>query len=247
MRRPWLWLLTVVVGGVAALTAVAAGDGRARVQSTGVLNIAPVADIYPGREACQAPLTTFDEVRSVRFGAIAGPRTPRLAITVRDVGSNRLLAQVRLPGAPETTTSIAGTLDREVPADRRVAVCLRNDGRGENHVILRGDNGSTDLCTIFPDSQACRWHFAHPVSSTSVVTVDGEPVPGTLDVELLRPTAASVLGQAPELFRRASTFRPGFVTPTLWWVLLALCAIGAPAALTWGVRRLPETPSPTDS
>jgi hypothetical protein len=69
---------------------------------------------------------------------------------------------------------------------------------------------------------------------------NGGPVSGTMNFVLSRRHPVSVLSQVGATMRRASTFRPGFVGPGLWWILLMTAVLLVPAVMWWGLRDLRE-------
>jgi hypothetical protein len=226
-----------VLAGVLILVAIGAGDDRTTVQTTGVLAISPVATIGPGRAACQQPIVTAGSVDTVGFNVVAAPPRPALEVTARDLASHRLIARGRVPGNFDPGRAVVAGFDRPVPGDRSISLCVINRGT-RTAAVIYGDNGHTDLCAISPGSLACRFHFAHPTSSVSHASANGQPLPGTMNFVLSRKRPESVLAQLGAVMRRASTFRPGFVGPWLWWLLLVAAVILVPAAMWWGFSGL---------
>jgi hypothetical protein len=239
MRRAQL-VFAVLVAAVLVFAAVrASGDDRGEVQSTGVITTTAVANLDRGAAACQRPLVTLDEVSAVLFrpGLIGAPT--RAAVVVRDDHTKRILA--RGPStAVQVGVPVLTGLDRTVPAGRAIAVCVVN--RGPGGLGVYGDDGVTSLCVLAPASIGCRYGLPHPISSVSSLVVDGHPARGTLALTLVRPKPRSLLSDLGGIFERASTFRPGFVGPALWWILLVLVCLVAPAAVWWalGPERRPD-------
>jgi hypothetical protein len=229
----------IVLVAVAILLLIGGGDKRSTVQTTGVITIAPVATIGPGSQACQRPIVTTAAIDAVGFNVAADPPRPPLAVTVRDTATKALLARGLVPANFDPTHAVTADLDRPVPGDRSVSLCVTNRGHRTAAVIF-GDNGHTDICAISPSSLACRFHFAHPTSGVSRAFANGGPVPGTMNFVLSRRHPVSVLSAVGASMRRASTFRPGFVGAGLWWILLAIAVAGVPAALWWGLRDLSD-------
>lgn len=237
MRSAALFLAIVALG-IAGLTVLASGDERHVVQTTGVLVIAPVAGIAPGSEACQEPIVTVDDVSAVGFNIGAATPTPRLSVLVRDAESRSVVSRGTIPEGFDAGALVVADLQPAVPAESPVAVCLRNHSTAGIHALVYGDDAQTDLCEVFPGSLACRWRFAHPTSTTSQARVGGVEVPGTMNVVMLRKPGESVLSQVGKVWDRASTFRPGFVTPVLWWLLLALALLAVPLLVAASLRAL---------
>lgn len=235
MRSARIALVLVVAAGVLGLALTGGSDERQVVQTSGVLTIAPVAALAPGTTACQRPVVTTDQVDAVALSMVATNPAPVFELRVTDTLTHRLLASGPLRGRLATGGRTEAVLDQPVPANRSVAICVHERGTSGGATIL-GDDGNTDLCRVAPGSLGCEYHFAHPISLTARAYVNGAPVPGTMDIALLRRPSRSVLGQVGAMMRRASTFRPGFVGEGLWWVLLVLGVLGVPAALWWGLR-----------
>lgn len=234
MRRFRISFGITLVAGVVSLLLVASRDRRVEVQSTGVMSIVPVAFVYPGHEACERPIVTVDRIEAIRFQIEAASPHPKMRVAVRDARTNQVLAS-------GTSTSsdpggfVQAFLDRPVPSEATVAVCVANRGRGL--ISLFGDNGTIDLCLLFPHSLACRFHFLHPTSSTSSAYLDRKgPLTGTINFSLRRDQPVSILSQANAIMTRMARFRPGFVSAELWWGLLLGAVVLAPAGLWWGAR-----------
>jgi len=236
MTRFRVGFAVVALAGIAILLVVAGTTQRTLVQSTGVLIISPVAALNTGDVACQRPIVTLAPSQRVSFNPGAKEPTPSLEVDVRDLRAGTTIATGHVGAGFDASRPVTVGLDRSVPAERRIALCVRNTGR--TSAALYGDDGHTDLCDISPVSLACRFHFPHPTSAVSGAFVNGKRAPGTMYFALYRGQAASVLSQVPKMLGRATTFRPGFVSPVLWWLLLAGLLLAAPAALLWACRDL---------
>lgn len=219
----------VTIALVSAIT-LAAGDRRRLVQSTGAIITRPIASLAPGQRACQRPLVALDEISAVRFNP-AAPGPTAILVEVSDARDGRVIARSRIPqGFDQQVTAM---LDRRVPRGRSFALCFRN--RGPSGLDIYGDDGVTSQCVLAPSSIPCRYRLPHPISSTSALYIDGRRSPGTIAATFLRTEPVSVLASAGEAFQRASTFRPAFVSPALWWIVLVALLVGAPAAILWGL------------
>jgi hypothetical protein len=152
-RRARVAFAGVVLVAVAILALIGAGDERSTVQTTGVITIVPVATIGPGSQACQRPIVTTAAIDAVGFNVAADPPRPALAVTVRDTVAHALLARGLVPANFDPTHAVTADLDRPVPGDHSVSLCVTNRGHRTAAVIF-GDNGHTDLCAISPGSLA---------------------------------------------------------------------------------------------
>jgi len=55
-------------------------------------------------------------------------------------------------------------------------------------------------------------------------------------LELVRAPERSLLSEVPDMFERASLFRPGWMGAWTFWLLLAAVAIGVPSLLARALR-----------
>jgi hypothetical protein len=163
-----------------------------------------------GATACQGPLDvpTAFAAAEVRVEAPAGARLE----VVRSAGRARLAAGAIAPARGGAAARTA-RLDRAVPAGERVDVCLS----GRAALAVHGGPGG--------------W------APASGLRVDGRPAGTDATVALLRAEPASLLALLPEQARRASLFRPGWVGPWTYAVLLAAVVLAVPALLAAALRR----------
>jgi hypothetical protein len=69
-----------------------------------------------------------------------------------------------------------------------------------------------------------------------VTRIDGEEVAPDITVRLLSTDSGSVLERLGQLVDRAAAFKPGlFGAPVFVWIVVALAAIGAPAAAIYSM------------
>jgi hypothetical protein len=78
----------------------------------------------------------------------------------------------------------------------------------------------------------------HPTIVTSSASLDGKDLPGR-DIAIVFPRdkPKSALALVPEMFRRASLFRPGWLGAWTYWVLAALVLLAAPLLLARAASR----------
>jgi hypothetical protein len=138
---------------------------------------------------------------------------------VSDSYSQRILARGRLAAGYDPAKAQTIQLSPSVKANRFVNFCFRNAGPGE--MVLFGDK---ELGAV------------HPTISTSVASLDGHPLLDS-DIALVFPrrSSKSLLQLVPQIFKRASVFRPGYVGPWLYWLLAALVLVAVPLLLARAV------------
>ena len=221
MRRAGVIALLLATGfGVLALFGVAARDDRDLAFTIGVRPTIPAATLAPGVSVCQTGITVpdpFTRVR-VRAGSPVGPGQP-LDLRVLEVGSNRELAHGHLPGGYPNPTEESARVGR-VAAGQRIAVCVRNTGR--QRALLYGNTAAAAL-----PSEA--WIKARRLD-TDVALV------------FLTDERHSMLALLPDVFERASVFRPGWVGPWVFWLLMALTLIGVPLLLARALADSSDAP-----
>jgi hypothetical protein len=215
--RAALVLIATAVLGVAALLVGRAFDERPLQQRLGVFISGSVAALAPGHTGCQGSIALADDTSAVTFnpGTPHAEPGPAIVATVRDHFSQKTLATGRLAAGYSVRKAQTAQLSPPVKANSQVDVCFRNLGPGK--ALLFGD---TELGSV------------HPTISTSSASVDGQPLLSQ-DIAMVFPRARpkSVLALVPDIFRRASLFRPGFVGPWVYWLLAALILLAAPLLL----------------
>ena len=213
MRSAIAAMLAIVLGGVFVLVLIAAGDERERAFRLPAGDGQPVAKLAPGDTACQRPLTSEGDFRSVVFTAGAARRT---RLTVRAIP----LDAGRRPPALEQAELAPGKsaervrFDRTVRREERFALCVRNSGRGL--AALYGAQARPD--------------------DVSALTGDGTRDNADIGLLFLREQPRSVLSDLPEMFERAALFRPGFIGAWTFWLLFLGVVIGVPALLAAALR-----------
>jgi hypothetical protein len=221
MRRGGAFTLLAVVGlGLVGLLVTAAHDESDLAFTLGVVPTIPAAKLRPGAQVCQGNVTVpaaFTRVR-VKAGSPGGPGQP-LALEVRRYPANDLLTQGRIEGGYPYGAELSGPVG-EVNEGERVTVCLRN--AGARQAWLFGNSAGASL-----PSQASIGRRALPTDVTLVFLADER---------------TSMLSRLPDVFERASVFRPGWVAPWVYWVLTALAVLGAPVLLARALADSADAP-----
>ena len=214
MRKAALIAFAVaVVAGFAWLVKTAAGDERTVAYTLGVPPAGVVATIPPAKSACQEPVGLGVEASAAAFPVVTngGPGQP-LEVTAR-TSSGRLLGRGKVAGGYADGSQVVARFDQTVGPVDGFAVCIANEG--DRPVSI---NGSDNVI------------FSH-------TTVDGAENPADFDLRFLYDEPRSFIGLIPDAFDHAALFRAGWVGPWVYWLLLALLALGAPLLLGLGLWR----------
>jgi hypothetical protein len=167
----------------------------------------------------------------------AARRTPAFDVVVREAGGGPVLGRGRLEAGFDRTQAQTVAVG-EVRGDRLVDLCFRN--RGPSRAEVYGDVATGVFCTftgrLAARPIACAPGRVRPTTTTSAAELDGRPLEGDAAALLVRDEPRSLLARAPLVAERASLFRPAFVTPGLWWVLLAAVLALAPLGLVAALR-----------
>jgi hypothetical protein len=208
--------LAVVVPAVAVLGALAlagARERRALAFPLGVPAMVVAASIDPGHQACQGPIPVragFSRVR-LAVGTYFRPG-PALEVKILDAGTGRRLGAGQLaPGYPDISRPAVSVAS--VSRGRRIRVCVRNVG--DRRVALLGGGAG---------------------AAPAVLRLDGRRRRYDASLDFLSAHERSTLATLPAMFRRASLFRPGWVGPWTYWVLVGLVTVAASALLVAAVR-----------
>jgi hypothetical protein len=213
MRRAAVLALLAVVGLAVAATALAAArDDRDLAFTPSVRELRVVTDVFPRQELCQARKTRAVEgFAGVRFlvGSYGRPSGP-VAVTLRDPATRRAIATGQVPAGQHEGVRLSVPLRPAVPQGTRFNLCFEN--RGATRFALFGN----------VQSRASRAARRRRVEL---------PRKAAITVDYLRAEPKSALAQVPEMFRRASLFRPDGVGAWTFWALLALLVLAVPALL----------------
>lgn len=245
MRNGVAVLLLVALVAAVAVALKGGGSSSAEVQDFGVAVAVPVATLRSGQELCEEPVGLLDDVAKVTFnpGAVGG-RTPAIDVRLRSFGrGRRVLGGGVVPA--DFDPAVPQTVDvGRVQGGQLVSLCFRN--RGPQRVNIFGDEQSAPAgCT--PTGRqatgpvACRPEGLRPTLSTADPRLDGGKMPlrGDIAATFLAPKSRTLLDRVPQIAARASVFRPGFVTPDVWWVLLAAWLLALPAGLAFALASSP--------
>ena len=202
-------LIATAVAGLVALVVVAARDDRDLAFTIGVVASIPASELTPGATVCQTPITVPQGFSRVTLQAgTPGDLGPSLTVSVRSADGQRPLGRGRLPGGYPDPTEQTTTVG-EVAPGQKISVCVRNTG--ERKVALYGNTAGAALF--------------------SAAVQDGRALDTDITLVFLSRERRSMLSLLPEVFERASLFRPGWVGPWLFWALSAAALLGVPLLL----------------
>ena len=213
-------LLATVVCGLIALALVAERDDRQLAFTTGVVPSIPAAELRSGETVCQSPISVpegFDRV-SLQAGAPGSLGQP-LTVSVLSAEGGRRLGRGRVPGGyfgPSEQPTTVG----DIAAGQKISVCVRN--AGARKVALYGNAGSAAL--------------------PSAAVQRGRALDTDITLVFLTRERRSMLSLVPEVFERASLFRPGWVGPWLFWALSAAALLGVPLLLARALTHSQDEP-----
>jgi len=211
MRRAGVTaLLAVMAAGLVALALMAASDKRDLAFTLGVVPSTLAAELGPGATVCQSPIAVPEAFAQVRFqvGTFRRHSGQPLIVAVRSAGSGRLLGRGRVPaGYRDLAQPVAGV--GKVGAGRRIAVCVRNAG--------------TRKVALYGNAEAA----AQPSQAIS----RGRDLGTDLTLVFLAAERRSMLTLLPQVFERASVFRPEWVGAWVFWLLTAATLLGVPLLL----------------
>jgi hypothetical protein len=226
MRKAVVWSVPAVVAlGVLGIVIHALIATRSEAQTLGVYVRTPVAALHPGDQACEGPVALAERISRVKFfPATPGFHPgPPIAITVRSSGSHRRLATGSLAGGFNAHEPQFADLGPAVAPEQLVDVCFRHAGTSGT-LQLYGDRYSAEQGAGTPSSI--------PTNRNAVLSINGKQTGG--DIEVIFPYAhpRSLASLLPRIIDRAAVWRPSWITPGVYWVLLALLVIGCPLLLT---------------
>jgi hypothetical protein len=223
MRRAAVIALALAAVGTVGLVIAALATSTTRALTIGVISSQPSPPIRAGQEACQKPIAVapgadFDRV-DFEVGNFHREHGPPLDVIVRPVEGSSPFPVRRglLPaGYPDV-----GVVQRHVvevghvPGRTVVEVCFHN--RGPGPVALFGGN----------DGQA----------TASSGYIAGQPVGFDYDL-VMRRESESFAALIPRMTERLALFRPPWVAPALYYVLLVILLVGVPLLLARALRTL---------
>lgn len=222
MRKAATLTAVACVVAVLGVVVTTVAQRNSEAFTLGVSAAIPAVELKPGEEGCQAPIVVppggaFDRV-VLKLGTYELPG-PATALEIRDAASHRLLSKGALaPGYADVTREPTHTVRvGEVPAGRRIEVCVANDG--DRRVAVYGN--------------------ADAASRTTSATLDGKPTGTdmTLDFRRSPRSVASMLG---DVARRASLFKADWTGAWTFWLLGLLVLVAVPVLLVQAVRTAQE-------
>ena len=227
-ERPALGRHLLVAAAVAlAAILIAAfwlGGKERRLAATN--SIAPAdtaAEVAPGESLCVARLWLPADANAVRLRmASSGRRRARVVLRLDEPGRASSSTARAVPGAADVDFAV-----RPLHRDAPVRLCLRPDRR------IRVE-GMRDREVSGVGYEWRRFQADQP----SPVELDGRAVPARVSVWFLKPESRTLAATLPDVLRRASIFRPGFVGSWTYLVMLAVLVVLwlVGLRLLWGGR-----------
>jgi hypothetical protein len=220
MPKGWIAVLVFATIGLIGLVVVAMTTTTTRAFTIGVLSTAPSPPIRAGQTACQKPIRvplggTFNRV-DFEVGTYY-QRGPTLDVTVRPLeGSLPRLHGVLRAGYPDVGVQQRHIVKvGRVPTGALIEVCFHNQGP-RKVALFGGNDGSATQSTGY---------------------IDNNPIGFDFDV-VFRGESRSFARLVPEIASRASLFRPPWVAPSLYYLLIFLILVGVPLLLARALRSL---------
>jgi hypothetical protein len=211
MRRlpgPVRTFLLVLVAGLVLLLVLALADRRGF--SLDVPSDSQVL-VRPGEERCSGiirpPGAGADRVRFWARASEPGPLPPIVVFVRRSRTAQTLADGTAAPGPPGARSV---HLRGSVAGSRKVTACFLN--AGARPAILTPRPGTATRVTVERS--------------------DGLADYADIGLELGRSDDRSLLALLPDVFERASLFRPGWVGAWTYWLLLVALVIGVPLLLS---------------
>ena len=201
-------ILLVLGAGFVLLVAIALADRRGF--RLGVHSDSQVL-VRPGQERCSSiirpPGPEADRVRFRARASGAGP-TPPIVVFVRRSRTAQTLADGTAEPGPAGPRTVR--LRGSVAGSRKVVACFLNAGAVP--AVLLPPPGTPTRVTVERSDALAEY-------------ADG-------GLELDRSDNRSLLALLPDVFDRASLFRPGWVGAWTYWLLLVALVIGVPVLLS---------------
>jgi hypothetical protein len=218
MRSAVIALVATAVAGLLALAIVGKSDERRLAFTLGVVPAQVAAELRPDATVCQRPVAVSTEFARILFGIgtygrLGGP----LDVEVRALPGGRVLASGTLPAGYGDSTQQSVDVGT-VRAPREVEVCITN--RGAHKSAIYGG-----VTAAAPNTEAY---------------VGGRPTGADLSLVFDRSDDRTMLATVPDIFERASLFRPGWVASWTFWMLAALLLVGVPALLSIALARVSD-------
>jgi hypothetical protein len=200
--------LLVVVAGFVLLLVIALADRRGyrlSVRSDSQVLVAP------GQERCSSlirpPGAGADRVRFWARASGGGP-VPPIVVFVRRSRTAQTLADGSADAGPAGARTVG--LRGSVAGSRKVVACFLN--AGARPAILSPTPGTPTRVTVERSDALADY--------------------ADIGLELSRSDNRSLLALLPDVFDRASLFRPGWVGGWTYWLLLVALVIGVPVLLS---------------
>jgi hypothetical protein len=200
--------LLVVLAGFVLLVVLALADRRGyRLMVASDSQVL----VIPGQERCSGiirpPGAGADRVR-FWARAVGGGQVPPIVVFVRRSRTAQTLADGSVDAGPPGARTVR--LRGSVAGSRKVVACFLN--AGARRAILSPRPGTPTRVTVERSDSLADY--------------------ADIGLELNRSDNRSLLALLPDVFDRASLFRPGWVGAWTYWLLLVALVIGVPVLLS---------------
>ncbi|MFZ0039919.1 MAG: hypothetical protein WAK93_01315 [Solirubrobacteraceae bacterium] len=210
-RRPATWgavlafALVALLGGL-GLVVAGASERRTTAFSLDVPITTVAATMKAGSRLCQGPIAVSAAAAGVRIWiAPVGRPGASLRVVARSAGGSRLVAS--------GYTNIAPSAGLTIPVVRF------------NHPVARGTTIS--LCLTNTGHAPIPLAGSTPGAHSGVLQSSGESLGSAATMIFVSPHSTSLLSSLPTVFDRASLFRPTWMHPWVYWVLVAGLLVAA--------------------
>jgi hypothetical protein len=194
-RRVWLPFTMFAVLALLALLASGLRGVPIRAFALGVPNVRTVAVARPRALVCEGPFSSQHAFQSAVLSATHVSGKPLVRIWSQDAGGRKLVASGPLEASPSgVSDSYTAVLSNAVDADVLVDICLAD-----------------------PDGE---FRLQGYVPGYSGVAIVGSRPREAFSLVLLESGTHSFIGSLGLAFSRAALFRPSWVGPWTFWVLL---------------------------
>jgi len=204
-RRAWMPFAFLALLALVALLLSALRDGPVRAYAVGVPSVRRVALARPHHQACEGLIHSQRAFQSVVLWGTYVSGTPRVEVSVAHSGTKTLIS--------------GGLVERSPPG-----------GDGQFTAKLRSPVGAGQSVTVCVNDPGGELKLRGSTSGYSGVSITDSEPPQAFAMVMFEPGQHSVVGSLRLAFSRASLFRPSWVGPWTFWILLSLLLGAFPLA-----------------